>query len=92
MIFEFQQYIEARKSLPKRGKKVLTPNGEGKVVDVFPLKDAVLVDFGNSVTYEFEREELEPSKELKALKKKTKEKCGDKGGDDCECRKEKNDN
>jgi cell fate regulator YaaT (PSP1 superfamily) len=89
LIFEFDQYIEAKKRLPKRGKKVVTPKGEGKVVDVFPLKNAVLVNFGNSVTHEFEIEDLEPSEELKALKKKTQENCGNKGGDNCECRNEK---
>jgi cell fate regulator YaaT (PSP1 superfamily) len=92
LIFEFEQYVKARKNLPKRGKMVLTPKGEGKVVDVFPLKNAVLVDFGNSITYEFENEELEPSEELKALKKKSKENCSDKGGNNCECSKEKNGN
>jgi cell fate regulator YaaT (PSP1 superfamily) len=91
LIFEFEQYVKARKSLPKRGKRVITPKGEGKVIDVYPLKYAVLVDLGNSVSYEFENEEIEPSEELKALKKRSKEKCGDKGGSDCECRKGKND-
>ena len=30
LIYEYEQYVEARKSLPKRGKQVVTPKGEGK--------------------------------------------------------------
>ena len=44
LIYEYDQYVEARKSLPKRNKRVRTPDGEGKVVDVVPLREAVLVE------------------------------------------------
>ena len=30
LIYEYEQYVEARKELPKRGKKVLTPQGKEK--------------------------------------------------------------
>ena len=90
LIYEFEQYVDARKRLPKRGKKVVTPKGEGKVVDVFPLKNAVLVDFGKSVTAEFHNDELEPTEELKALRKKSQENCMNKGGNNCEGGKEYN--
>ncbi len=43
LIYEYEQYVEARKQLPKRNKRVGTPHGEGKVIDVFPLRDAVTV-------------------------------------------------
>ncbi len=36
LIYEYEQYVAARKELPKRNKRVVTPDGEGKVVDVFP--------------------------------------------------------
>ena len=91
LIFEYNQYVKARKSLPKKGKKVVTPKGEGKVIDILPLKNAVLVDLGDTGKYEFESEEIEPYKEIKALKKKSKGNCRKKGGENCGCGKEKND-
>lgn len=91
LIFEYEQYIKARKRLPKRGKVVVTPKGEGKVIDILPLKNAVLVDLGDAGKYEFEYEELEPYEELEALKKKSQGNCENKGGENCGCGKEKND-
>jgi cell fate regulator YaaT (PSP1 superfamily) len=44
LIYEYELYAENRKQLPKRNKRVITPVGEGKVVDVLPLKMAVIVD------------------------------------------------
>jgi hypothetical protein len=44
LIYEYEMYVENRKQLPKRNKRVLTPVGEGKVIDVLPLKMAVVVD------------------------------------------------
>lgn len=73
LVYEFEQYTEARKHLPKRGKKVLTPNGEGKVVEVYPLKNTVIVDV-EGTRREFSREDLQPLDELQALRKKTEEK------------------
>src|SRR6185369_11734570 len=43
LIYEYEQYVAARKTLPKRGKMVMTPKGQGKVTDVNPLKEAVFV-------------------------------------------------
>ncbi len=36
LIYEYEQYVEARKHLPKRNKRVVTPEGEGKVIDSLP--------------------------------------------------------
>lgn len=44
MEYENDMYVENRKLLPKKKKKVVTPQGEGKVVEVFPLNLTVLVD------------------------------------------------
>jgi cell fate regulator YaaT (PSP1 superfamily) len=44
--YEFSQYEEILQSLPKRNQRVLTPNGEGKVVDLIPLQEKVVVEFG----------------------------------------------
>jgi cell fate regulator YaaT (PSP1 superfamily) len=46
--YEFCQYEEAIKGLPKRNQRVMTPEGEGKVVDIIPLQEKVIVDFGEN--------------------------------------------
>ena len=61
LIYEYDQYAEARGRLPKRGKRVQTPRGIGRVAEVFPLRDGILVDFGEEAgTVEFTREEVHP--------------------------------
>jgi len=42
--YENEYYAECRKNLPKKKKKVITPQGEGKVVEIFPLRHSVLVE------------------------------------------------
>jgi cell fate regulator YaaT (PSP1 superfamily) len=62
LIYEYDQYAEARQKLPKRGKRVQTPRGIGRVAEVFPLRDGVLVDFGDEMgTAEFRRDEIQPA-------------------------------
>jgi cell fate regulator YaaT (PSP1 superfamily) len=75
LVYEYEQYVEARKQLPKRGKLVVTPRGNGKVVDVSPLKGALLVELEQGGMHEFMLEELQPLEELEALKKKADEPC-----------------
>jgi cell fate regulator YaaT (PSP1 superfamily) len=61
LIYEYDQYADARQRLPKRGKRVQTPRGIGRVAEVFPLRDGVLVDLGEELgTTEFKREEIQP--------------------------------
>jgi cell fate regulator YaaT (PSP1 superfamily) len=43
LLYEQEQYREACKTLPRRKKRVRTPYGEGKVVDLLPLKGVVVV-------------------------------------------------
>lgn len=82
LIYEYEQYVEARKLLPKRNKEVGTPFGKGKVLDALPLKDAVLVLIGDTVQ-EVARVDLQPLAELEALEKKVETPCsGDHG---CNC-------
>jgi cell fate regulator YaaT (PSP1 superfamily) len=85
LIYEYEQYVEARKQLPKRGKLVGTPKGEGKVVDIFPLKDSALVDLEEHGVLEFTREQLQPWDELEALRRKSQAPCDrhENGGCDC---------
>jgi cell fate regulator YaaT (PSP1 superfamily) len=75
LVYEYEQYVEARKTLPKRGKLVVTPRGNGKVIDVAPLKGAIMVELEQGGTHEFMQDELQPLEELEALKKKTGEPC-----------------
>lgn len=85
LVYEYEQYAEARKKLPRVKKRVGTPLGEGKVVDVHPLKDAVTVLVGDK-RHEVMRTEIEPLEEWEALKDKAAKGCGKKnGGGACEC-------
>lgn len=43
LAYEHKQYVDALKSLPQRKSYVRTPQGEGKVVDLIPLRNAVVV-------------------------------------------------
>lgn len=85
LVYEYEQYLEARKHLPKKNKRVLTPRGEGKVVDVVPLKEAVIVALDDGARAEFNLDELRPYDELKALEHKSKEPCNRAAGG-CGCR------
>lgn len=85
LVYEYEQYVEARKFLPKRGKRVVTPRGEAKVLDIFPLKDTALVEFDEGGIAEFKRLELEPWDELEALRRKSEAPCDKHEGGDCDC-------
>lgn len=85
LVYEYEQYVEARKQLPKRGKQVVTPQGEGKVVDVYPLKLSVIVEFPSGVQQEFPVKQLEPWEELQALKRKAQAPCESNGNGGCAC-------
>lgn len=84
LIYEYDQYVEARKRLPRRGKRIGTPKGTGKVIDVLPLKDAVLVRIDDE-RVEVHREDLIPLAELEALKKKAAAGCSKREGGGCDC-------
>jgi cell fate regulator YaaT (PSP1 superfamily) len=43
LVYEQEQYAEACQMMPRRKKRVRTPYGEGKVVDLLPLKRMVVV-------------------------------------------------
>jgi cell fate regulator YaaT (PSP1 superfamily) len=86
LVYEYEQYVEARKQLPKRNKRIGTPLGQAKVIDVHPLLDSVTVWIEDEGRRTFTREELVPLEELEALKKKAEEPCSKHGEDEaCEC-------
>lgn len=70
LVYEYEQYVEARKQLPKRGKLVVTPKGNGKIIDVNPLKGSVYVELEQGGQHEFLSEDIQPLEELEALKNK----------------------
>ncbi len=84
LVYEYEQYVAARKHLPKRNKRIGTPFGEAKVIDVHPLQDAVTVytDEGRKLV---QREDIVPLEELRALEKKAKEPCDKHGDGPCDC-------
>ena len=89
LIYEYEQYVEARKQLPKRNKRVITPKGEGKVLDVLPMNNKVLVliegEEGKRFTETFDREDLQPWDELEALRRKSEAPCDRHEGGGCTC-------
>ncbi len=87
LIYEYEQYVEARKHLPKLKKRVVTPLGEGKVVSLFPLKGTVVVDIPEKGRHEFSKEEIEPWDELEALRRKAEQPCARHGNGACDCQK-----
>ncbi len=71
LVYEYEQYVEARKTLPKRNKRVATPKGEGRVLDMYPLKQSVLVELDNGNRQEFSSSELQPWDEFETARRKT---------------------
>jgi cell fate regulator YaaT (PSP1 superfamily) len=82
LVYEYEQYVMARKALPSRNKEIGTPHGKGTVVDIVPLKDSVLVQIGEQ-RFEVHRDQIVPLEEWEALQKRVAEPCP--GGDKCTC-------
>jgi cell fate regulator YaaT (PSP1 superfamily) len=60
--YEYHQYLKALRSLPPRKVQVKTPYGEGRVIDLLPLKQAVVVRIEDR-RVELSVEEIEPISE-----------------------------
>lgn len=74
LAYEYDIYDEFRKGLPKVGKKVNTPKGEGVVLKHDPLSETILVRIDEETTLELTKEQLlaeEPPPQPKKPKKKT---------------------
>jgi len=85
LVFEYEQYVEAKKHLPKYGKRIDTPYGKGRVRDVRVLRDSVLVELDDGgEKKEVFRHEFEPSAELEALQKKAA--AGNSSCDNCDAK------
>lgn len=84
LIYEYEQYVEARKQLPKIRKRVGTPHGEGKVIEVHPMLDSVTV-LVDETRHIVTREELIPLSEYEALKEAAASPCSKNEGGGCDC-------
>ena len=85
LVYEYEQYVAARKELPKRNKRVITPVGEGKVIDTYPLKNSVMVALDSGNNSEFTALELQPWDELEALRRKSMQPCDRHENGECDC-------
>ena len=89
LVYEYEQYVEARRHLPKLKSMIGTPMGQGKVVEILHLRDAVRVKIGEgpeSRDMEFHREQLIPLEELKRLQEKAMAgTCDRHEGGGCDC-------
>jgi cell fate regulator YaaT (PSP1 superfamily) len=59
LVYEYNTYTQTRRGLPKRGKRIPTPLGEGKVLDANLLKNTITVELENGNTQEFAIADLE---------------------------------
>lgn len=84
LIYEYEQYVEARKHLPKKNKRVGTPHGEGRVIAINPLAGSVTVLVEDN-RYEVVQDDLIPLEELRALQEKAANPCAKEGGGVCDC-------
>ena len=94
LVFEYEQYVEAKRTLPKMKSVVGSPKGEGKVVEVNPMRDTVILQFkdvdGVKSEMEFHREQIVPLEEWKRLQDKaTSGTCDKHEGGGCDCGKKK---
>ena len=64
LMYEYDQYVDAIKTLPKRKRKVLTPMGEGRVIQILPLRQAVIVDLPEIGPRQFSKEELDRAEKV----------------------------
>ena len=62
--YEYDQYVEAIKTLPKRKKRVPTPMGEGRVIQILPLRQTVIVDIPDIGPRQFTKDDLDRAEKI----------------------------
>jgi cell fate regulator YaaT (PSP1 superfamily) len=70
LIYEYEQYAAARALLPKRGKHVRTPDGDGKILDVYPLRGGLLVEIGEAGAREYHKDDVHVLEDYETPKEK----------------------
>ena len=58
LYYEYDFYQQAKATMPKRNKRVMTPKGEGRVVDIAPLRDMIMVELPELGVREFPKDEV----------------------------------
>jgi len=58
LFYEYDQYIAAKMELPKRKQLVTTPDGIGKVIDLAPLRQGVVVELREKGIKEYHKDEI----------------------------------
>lgn len=56
--YEYEQYCAMRQELPRKNKRVMTPVGEGKVIDVLTLRQRIIVELPDVGRREFNKDEI----------------------------------
>jgi len=59
LAFEYETYARAKKNMPKCGRSIITPEGEGKVLRQNILKRMVVVDLGDGKEIEVSVDEIQ---------------------------------
>jgi len=80
LIYEYENYVDARKVLPKKNRRVLTPDGEGKVVDVQPLNAVIIVELPERGKREYHKDDIKLLDEPENMPKSSNPAGGKQGG------------
>ena len=62
LVYELEQYVECRRSLPKGGRFVSTPDGEGRVQEVDILRKLVRVLHQDGTIKTYPADQIQPAK------------------------------
>jgi cell fate regulator YaaT (PSP1 superfamily) len=73
LAYEHCQYVEALKTMPKRNKVVMTPNGQGKIRDIAPLRECVYVQLPDIGVKEFNISDISEAKPIREENKPPEE-------------------
>ena len=58
LFYEYDHYLACRMQLPKKNKRVMTPKGEGRVVDIVPLQMGVIVELQDLGLHQFSKVDI----------------------------------
>ncbi len=89
LLYEYEQYVAARKQLPKMAKRVGTPHGLGKVIGLKPLAETATVEVAGQ-RYDVRREDIVPWKEYEELAAKAGSPCERHTSGGCTCHSDNN--
>ena len=65
LAYEYETYVELKKGLPKVGKKIMTPQGAGKVKYINIVSKKISVELEDGLFYEMNTEDYNPNMLIK---------------------------